>query len=285
MDVVVWRGFQLSWGAAGSRVIVLVFLLVLVLEMNRLVQPELLDELPPDDPRAMWSRRDLRRINAWMRNHAIMARALRIQLNGRSGGRQTAAIHPEVGASGSLPGAATPVLHIADLGAGDGHFLLRVAKKVSARWPGVSVTLLDNRKVVSPATLSAFEPLGWRAEAVAVDVFDWLATAPGLDVVVANLFLHHFQDVRLAALLRAVASRTRVLVAIDPRRAPWPLFTCRWLWAIGCNSVTRYDAAISVRAGFSGRELSALWPADPGWELTERRTGFFSHLFVAQRRD
>lgn len=259
MDVVVWRGFQLSWGAAGSRVIVLVFLLVLVLEMNRLVQPELLDELPPDDPRAMWSRRDLRRINAWMRNHAIMAKALRTAANGFAPGK------------------------VADLGAGDGHFLLRVAKKVSARWPGVSVTLLDNRKVVSPATLSAFEPLGWRAEAVAADVFDWLASAPGLDFVVANLFLHHFQDVRLAALLRAVASRTRVFVAIDPCRAPWPLFTCRWLWAIGCNSVTRYDAAISVRAGFSGRELSALWPADPGWELTERRTGFFSHLFVAQK--
>ena len=43
------------------------------LPMNRIVQPELLDELPPDDPRAMRSRRDLRRINAWMRNHAIMA--------------------------------------------------------------------------------------------------------------------------------------------------------------------------------------------------------------------
>jgi hypothetical protein len=227
--------------------------------MNRRVQPELLDELPPDDPRAMWSRRDLRRINAWMRNHAIMAKALRTAVNGFDPGT------------------------IADLGAGDGHFLLRVAKKVSARWPGVGVTLLDNRKVVSPAILSAFEPLGWRAEAAAADVFDWLANASGLEVVVANLFLHHFQDVRLAELLSAVASRTRVFVAIEPRRAPWPLITCRWLWAIGCNSVTRYDAAVSVRAGFSGHELSALWPDDGGWQLTERRTGLFSHLFVARK--
>jgi Methyltransferase domain len=253
--------------------------------MNRLVQPELLDELPPEDPRAMWSRRDLRRINAWMRNHAIMVKALRNRLNGRTGGRQTAALLRKPGASGALPGAATPVLHITDLGAGDGHFLLRVAKKISARWPGVSVTLLDNRRVANLQTLSAFEPLGWRAEAVAADVFDWLANAPGQDVVVANLFLHHFQDVRLAELLRAVASRTRVFIAIDPRRGPFPLYCCWWLWMIGCNSVTRYDAAVSVRAGFSGRELSALWPADYGWELTERRTGLFSHLFVAQRKD
>jgi hypothetical protein len=87
----------------------------------------------------------------------------------------------------------------------------------------------------------------------------------------------------LRELFRAVAARARLLVAIEPRRAPWPLFCCRLLWAIGCNSVTRHDATISVRAGFSGRELSALWPVDKGWQLTERRTGFFSHLFVARR--
>ena len=44
--------------------------------MKRIIEPELLDTLPPDDPRAVRSRRDLRRVNAWMRNHAIMARAL-----------------------------------------------------------------------------------------------------------------------------------------------------------------------------------------------------------------
>lgn len=227
--------------------------------MNRIVQPELLDELSPDDPRALWSRRDLRRINTWMRNHTIMAAALQSAMNGRAPKR------------------------ITDLGAGDGHFLARVAKKVSSRWPGVSVTLLDNQKVIGPQTLSSFTPLGWQAEPVAADVFDWLSTATGLDVIVANLFLHHFEDARLGELFRAAAGRARLFVAIEPRRAPWPLFCCRLLWAIGCNSVTRHDAAISVRAGFAGRELSALWPADKSWQLTERRTGFFSHLFVARR--
>lgn len=227
--------------------------------MNRLVQPELLDALPPDDPRAMWSRRDLQRVNAWMRNHAIMARALRTVANGSAPGK------------------------IAEVGAGDGHFLRRVAGKISFRWPAVSVTLLDNRKVVSRQTLSSFASLGWRAEAVTADVFDWLSTAAGLEVVVANLFLHHFEEPKLRELLRAVAARARLFVAIEPRRAPFPLFCCGWLWAIGCNSVTRYDAAVSVRAGFSDSELSALWPADSGWELTERRTGFFSHLFVARK--
>ena len=42
----------------------------------RRLEPELLDQLPADDPRAMRSRRDLKRINAWMNNASRMAGAL-----------------------------------------------------------------------------------------------------------------------------------------------------------------------------------------------------------------
>ena len=227
--------------------------------MKRIVQPELLDTLPAGDPRAVRSRRDLRRVNAWMRNHSIMANALQTAANSYT---------PE---------------QIAELGAGDGDFLLRVAQKTFPCWTDVTVTLLDRQKNVSAETLALFRSFGWRAEAVVEDVFDWLPTAVGLDVVVANLFLHHFEDERLVELFRAVADRARLLIAIEPRRASWPLFCCRWLWAIGCNSVTRHDAVVSVRAGFSGHELSALWPVDNDWQLTERRTGPFSHLFVANK--
>src|ERR1035438_3228095 len=52
--------------------------------MKRIIEPELLDELPPGDPRAAGSRRDLRRLNAWMRNHAIMANALQTAVNGQT---------------------------------------------------------------------------------------------------------------------------------------------------------------------------------------------------------
>jgi len=227
--------------------------------MKRIIQPELLDALPPDDPRAIWSRRDLRRVNAWMRNHAIMVKALQTAVNG------------------------CPPKHITDLGAGDGHFLARVAKKTSFRWPAVKVTLLDNQKIMGAQTLSSLAPFGWPAERVVADVFDWLPGAGALDIVVTNLFLHHFDDARLMELFRAVANRARLFVAIEPRRASWAGFCCRLLWLIGCNSVTRHDATVSVRAGFSGDELSALWPDKNNWQLTERDTGFFSHLFVARR--
>lgn len=227
--------------------------------MKRIVQPELLDTLPTADPRAIHSRRDLRRVNSWMRNHSTMVRVLQNNLNGHAPGQ------------------------IIELGAGDGNFLLQVAQKISPRWPNVNARLLDLQKNVSTETLAAFAKLGWHAEAVVADVFDWRPTGGPADVLIANLFLHHFEDARLAELLHTISRRAKLFIAIEPRRACAPLFFSRLLWAIGCNDVTRHDATVSVRAGFSGTELSALWSDKQNWQLIERRTGWFSHLFVAQK--
>jgi hypothetical protein len=232
--------------------------------MNRQVQPEILDTLTPADPRAIHSRRDLRRINAVMRNHSIMARML------------------EKNWSGSAPKTIT------ELGAGDGEFLLRVAQKLNSppassrpAFLDVDATLLDLQPNVSAKTLEAFNKLGWRASVSVTDVFKWPPNRS--DVVVANLFLHHFADAKLAELLHLISQRTELFIALEPRRAAWPLFCSRLLWAIGCNEVTRHDAVVSVRAGFCGHELSALWPDKNKWELSERAVGAFSHLFVARK--
>jgi hypothetical protein len=229
--------------------------------VKRVVQPELLDTLPPDEPRAIRSRRDLRRVNAWMRNHAIMARALESAANGHAPRR------------------------ILDLGAGDGEFLLRVARRLSSSWKNVEATLLDRRTLMKSQTFTALAGLGWHAEMVGGDVFEWVrspSTRPA-EVVIANLFLHHFSDARLAELLRGIDGRVRLFVAVEPRRGGWPLLCSRMLWAIGCSGVTRYDAVASVRAGFARSELSAFWPAGRDWQVTELPAGLFSHLFVAQR--
>jgi hypothetical protein len=225
--------------------------------MKRIVQPERLDALPPDDPRAVRSRRDLRRINRWMRNPVIMARAL------------------ENNWSVSVPG------QITELGAGDGTFLLAVAQKIAPRWPDVKATLLDLQKIVPAETLAAFAEYGWRVEVVGTNVFDW--SPANSDLVIANLFLHHFEDAQFAGLLQLISRRARLFIALEPRRAAWPLFCSRLLGVLGCNDVTRHDAVVSVRAGFSGRELSSRWPDKNNWQLTERPAGAFGHLFIARK--
>lgn len=222
----------------------------------RLLEAEWLDELAPGEPRAIRSRADLRRVNAIMGNARLLASLLHKYLP------------PE------------EALRVADLGAGDGTLSLAVARRL--RRPRVRLTLVDRAPVVHRATLERLDALGWHAAIAASDVFDFFAQ-PGepFDAVFVNLFLHHFDDARLARLLAAIAGRSRLLVACEPRRSGLALAGSRMLWALGCNDVTRHDALASVRAGFAGREITALWPAPQGWSLVEQGAFPFSHLFAA----
>lgn len=229
--------------------------------MDRRVEPELLDELPPEDARARRSRRDLHRINAWMGNARLLARALRPVCD------------------------RSPPQRLVDLGAGDGRLLWRVARLCAPDWNGTRVLLLDRQETVAPEVRAGLKGSGWEVETLTADVLGWLRQpmTPVWDVMLANLFLHHFAEAQLAELLGAAAARTRAFVTVEPRRSPWALLFSHLVGVIGCNAVTRHDAPVSVRAGFAGNELSRLWPAGKGWVLEERSAGWFSHLFVARR--
>jgi hypothetical protein len=262
--------------------------------MNRAVMPELLDILPPQDPAALRSRRDLRRLNAWMAHPQIMARAV-----------QTHWLANE-----------SP--QIVELGAGDGHFLSRVASRLNGHWPHAHAILVDRLDLVDWQTREKFNRLGWSIQTQIAEATEWLNgirrnDAPGRGqlvpessnsnsqglrgraipapvdgerlIVVTNLFLHQFREEQLAEMLRLAARSARLVIALEPRRSWFPKLCGRLLWVIGCGPVTRHDARISIRAGFLGRELSALWPDQKSWTLIEKPAGLFSHLFVAGRKD
>jgi hypothetical protein len=159
-----------------------------------------------------------------------------------------------------------PVRAVAEIGSGDGAFLRSVMRRLGN--PVVEMHLVDR------------QPVG----TITADVFDWLADASGppLDAIVANLFLHHFDDEALRRMLSLVARRARAFIACEPRRSQAGLIGARLLGLVGCGEVTLHDAVVSVRAGFGDGELTALWPALPGWRCEERARGRFSHGFVAR---
>jgi len=222
----------------------------------RRVEPEWLDELPAHDPRAQRSRRDLVRINALMGNARILAREIEREL-------------PAGFAS------------IAEIGAGSGAFLARLAGRLARR--DVVAHLVDRQDICAPEIRAALASRGWTATTQKHDALEWLAATPPLDVIVANLFLHHFEPERLRVMLALAATRARVFVACEPRRSLLALAGARLLGAIGCNEVSRHDAVVSVRAGFAGAEISSLWPASGEWLLREFPRAPFSHVFVAAR--
>ncbi|HTL57793.1 MAG TPA: class I SAM-dependent methyltransferase [Candidatus Limnocylindrales bacterium] len=229
--------------------------------MKRVVEPEWLDELPVDDPLARGSRRDLRRINAWMGNARILARQMQVTNPSPNSCR------------------------VLDLGAGDGQFMAEVAACLPGDWKGTHLDLLDRRAVLSPDARRSFQNSGWTVRALCAEVPDWFLQEPSQrwTVICANLFLHHFVEDALRQLLRIVSERTSLFVAVEPRRSIFALLVSRLIALIGCNQVTRHDAAISVRAGFACRGLSDLWADKKHWLLEERRAGLFSHLFIAKR--
>ena len=227
--------------------------------LPRIVGAETLDGLAEDDPAAMRSRRDLQRVHRVMGTRSILLGSLR---------------------EWSLPREQSDVL--------------RVARSLAPAWPRVELTLLDRQALVRPQTLRQYAGLGWTARALRMDVLDWAAepdpppgprdSGPRWDVIVANLFLHHFQGAQLNDLLRAVAARCTHFLACEPRRARVALIGSHLIGALGANAVTREDAVLSVHAGFQRRELGALWPGrDGAWTLREGPAGLFSHCFSAVR--
>lgn len=233
---------------------------------QRSLVPEILDGLPPDDARARRSRRDLARINALMFQAPIMASLMRKFL-------------PD------------PPGRILEIGAGDGTFMLKVARRVARGWPDVELTMLDRIGLVTPELAADFAALGWKLETITADVFDWAekdvtGNAGGwpFDAITVNLFLHHFDDDGLLRLFSLLQGKAPLILATEPLRASLALTATRLLPAIGANDVTRHDAAQSVRAGFRGSELSDLWSAAGGIPLEERRAGPFSHVFAGEAR-
>jgi hypothetical protein len=230
---------------------------------ERVVEPELLDVLPPADKRALKSRLDLRLLNQIMKHPQVMSHALLKNLNG------------------------TQSPNIVELGAGDGDFLLSVAKESQKQIPSAEVILVDRLDSFDPKVRDEFKNLGWRPRTEIAEVFEWLRQAPpdGADAIIANLFLHQFQKNELIEMLRLAARSTKLFIALETSRGWIPRWCGLFLWTIGCGPVTCHDARISIRAGFLGREISALWEDKEKWELTERPVGLFSHLFIARRKE
>jgi|ERR1043166_3343224 SAM-dependent methyltransferase len=222
--------------------------------MERLIEPEWLDVLPADDPRARHSRGDLRRINWFMNNVSLVARTLK-----------------------DLP---IPK-RVLDVGAGDGTFALAIAERLA--WKGTEIILVDRAGELPGSIRERFAAANCRVEFHRADALDGLEEIGPVDVTWVNLFLHHFDDFQLRRLLAEILRHSQTFIACEPRRSAFALLASRCLALIGCNSVTRHDAVVSVRAGFNNEELSRLWPEPSQWSLSEGAAGLFSHLFVARR--
>src|SRR5262245_59157637 len=197
--------------------------------MQRQLAKELLDELPADDPRAVHSRVDLRRINTWMGHAHLLSASL-----------------------SSLPVETGSPRRLLELGAGDGSLMLKVARRLGPAWNGTELILVDRQLLLEQKTQESFDSQGWRVRACRGEVLEWINNLENgaFDIILCNLFLHHFSDEQIRTLLTQVVAKARAFLCLEPHRALVPMIFSHFVGLIGCNSVTRHDAIVSVRAGF-----------------------------------
>jgi hypothetical protein len=212
--------------------------------MQRILQPELLDSLPPDHPEALHNRRDLRIINGLMGNHRWLARTL-----------------PPLRADGR------PLLEI---GAGDGHLGLRLAARGIAvdgldLWPRPAAWPAD--RAWHTADLRAFDGYD-RYPVVIGNLIFHQFSAPELAAVGAALR----RSARVIVACEPVRRRfsQALLAVLGP--------------PLGANAVTRHDARVSVAAGFVGEELPRALGLDDGrWNFRCFSTALGAYRMVARR--
>jgi len=211
---------------------------------QRTVIPELLDHLPADDPDALRSRRDLRRINFLMGNERWVCRSMR-----------------------RFPSEANH--GITEIGAGDGLLCHQLARL----FPQAPVAAYD--LAPRPADLDA--RIAWHRG----DLFETTPPESG-GVLVANLFLHHFEENDLNTLGRWMG-HFDVLVFNEPDRCRTPhlLGNLMHPWI---NRVTRHDMHVSIDAGFAAGEIGRLLDLDSRrWRIRETSTWRGARRVVACR--
>ncbi len=160
---------------------------------------------------------------------------------------------------------------IVELGAGDGSFLHQLRR----RHPTLPLTGFD----LAPRPVKLPPDVAWHSGSAFQHVGSW----PGA-VLVANLFLHHF-EVELIQALGQRLQDVRLLLVGEVHRVPDVIRRSGWLNPL-LGEITRHDMEISLTAGFVAGELPTwLGLKDCDWQVHESHTLFGAHRLQAVRRD
>jgi SAM-dependent methyltransferase len=199
--------------------------------MQRIPSVELLDEGQGDDRDIQTSLDDLWRINRW--------------LGGLSGSLQLIeSVFKRTGLHSA---------RILDAGAGDGRMATYLSRKL--RRPQTQIVALDRRLT----HLQHRRPRGAEQQAIVADAKALPFRANSFDLVICNLFLHHFSGDAAVELLRSLLHvASRAVLANDLERkwvSYWVIRHSPWLTR---SPITRVDGPASVRQAYTREELCAL---------------------------
>lgn len=212
--------------------------------MTRTLTPEILDSLPPEDPAARRSRRDLRVFNAVLGGACWLRRTVR-----------------------SLARPDEPVLEI---GAGTGELGGRFARD------GIVIDGLDRN------TRPVDWPAGARWHQIDALAFAHWNDYPV--VIGNLIFHHFDAEALRTLGGHMMAHARLIVACEPVRRRIFQRLFAALCRLVGANHVSRHDGRVSIAAGFLGDELPQLLGLDPAiwrWRVTHSFRGMYR--MVAQR--
>lgn len=215
---------------------------------TRVLQQELLETYPDDHPDAITGREDLLLVNAVMGNHRWMESMLRQHYQ--------------------------PGWKVTEIGAGDGALSRRFVEA----------------GICEASCLHAFDlagqPASWPREAVWTQGDLFQQPLPDSEVLIANLFLHHFTDEQLREIGRRVPPRTQIILAAEPERRWMHTVMGRFFsWLAELHPITQFDMQVSIRAGFRDDELPrSLGLDERDWQWQCKATPLGGYRLMAVRR-
>lgn len=144
---------------------------------------------------------------------------------------------------------------ILDVGAGDSHLAAHLQSELARSNRSAQFVALDRR--LSHLRNGNHAP--GKPSQIVADVAQLPFTAESFDVVICNLFLHHFSEDEAVRLLRRLGGiASRAVLINDLERNLLSYIFIRLAWPFARSRVTRHDAAASVRQAYTRDELAAL---------------------------
>ena len=203
---------------------------------NRLLEPELMDDLTLDPKRHSQALRGLERLNLLSRSADILWRPIQ-----------------------TLAQETRRPLKILDIATGAGDVPIGLWRRAKRRGLRIQLEGCD----INPTALEyARGRAGRRGADVRFFQLNPLKDPipAGYDVIICSLFFHHLQANSSVLLLKQMASSAKRMVLVnDLRRHPAGLALALFIPRLICRSpIVRADAPGSVRAAYTTKEISAL---------------------------
>ncbi len=150
-------------------------------------------------------------------------------------------------------------LRVMDVGCGDGLMLRQLAVKCQRHGFPIQPIGCDLSERALAMTATAARRDGLEIELHRVDVTQQ-ALPVDADVIICSLFLHHFSEPQVVAILKQFGSSARRLLLVeDLLRSPLGYYLC-WLGVhvLTRSRVVHTDGLLSVRAAFTLPEIEGL---------------------------